>query len=1013
MSGIPKAGTEGTSGENTVDRRSAPALPFPVVGIGASAGGLEALQEFFLQMPDDPGAAFVVVQHLSPNYKSMMEELLSRHTVLPVCTVTDGMDVQVNTIYLIPPRKNMIIARGRLHLTEQPESAVLNLPIDIFLRSLAEDQSSGAAAVILSGTGSDGTRGIRAVKENGGIAMVQDDKSAKFNGMPRSSIATGAADFILPPAQLAEELLNYFRHPLVRRKSGGTTQLNTSEKHLQSIISYLREKTDVDFSHYKESTIIRRLEKRVSLNRFEHVDDYIRFLVSSSREAEILYHDLLIGVTRFFRDSDAFKVLREQIFPSLFERTTGGNSPRSSNELRIWVVGCSSGEEVYSLAIELYEFMLEREDLPSVKIFATDIDEKSLETAAAGIYPESIITDLDSGRTARFFSRVEQGFQIKEIIRSMVIFARHNILKDPPFSNIDLISCRNLLIYFKTETQRRTLAKFYTSLTDTGCLFLGSSESIGTLADGFQTIDAREKVFRKKPGRTIAHEDTFFSGQTYTGARNRFQLHSAESYYQPMRRRSTSFENLVDELLSEFIPPSVIVDSTDSVVHTIHNVSRFAALPPGQVSLNLMQMVPKELSVIVSSLLRRLRRSPEVRQLQFDTIALPQVLEPDQALSLLGKKLTDRKTNDEYIMISFVVSEIIRMDPGKLRGAKSGDSTGSTDILHPVNISLQYQEHIQELERELQHKSENLQAAVEELETSNEELQSSNEELIASNEELQSTNEELQSVNEELYTVNAELQSKIEELTELNTDMNNLMKTSQVGTLFLDSQLIIRKFNEVAAETTGLMNSDIGRPLKHLSFEQFYPEFKQEAAEVLELLRLREHEVLLKDGTWFLIRMVPYRTQQGAADGIVISFFNITSLKQSQQQVERGSELLHKVISCNPVPSVVVNTDGRLVFANEAAETLLDIKNGELGRKTFDDPVWQITDLEDKPIPSSSLPFSLILRTAEPVSDYRHYLVSSGKKMLISVNGTPMFEEAPDKKVSGAVFTLHRIGAEQ
>jgi two-component system CheB/CheR fusion protein len=847
-------------------------LDFPVVGIGASAGGLEALQDFFQKMPLNPGAAFIVIQHLSPDYKSLMDELLARYTKLKIMKVEDGMQVEINCIYLIPPKMNMTIFHGKLMLIEQSSERTLNLPIDIFFRSLAKDQERNAIGIILSGTGSDGTLGIRAIKEGGGIIMVQDDKSAKFDGMPKSSINTGIVDFILPPTKLAEALVSYIKHPFISKSEQIEEQISQDENQLSKVISILRESSGVDFSNYKENTIIRRLEKRISINRFELINDYVKFLHNNKRESHILFNEMLIGVTKFFRDEMAFEALSEKVLENILL-----NKKKSS--IRIWVTACSTGEEAYTTAILLKEIMGQHKIHKDVKIFATDIDENSLEFAGTGHYPESIASDVSPLLLSKYFSRKQDGYFVNESIRSMIIFAKHNILSDPPFSKLDLITCRNLLIYLKTDVQQRILSMFYHALAEDSFLFLGSSESLGNLTDGFTVVDTKAKIYKYKHG----FRTSFLDNYAYTSVTNGSKgLKNLSSYIQTTKPKSSNLSSVFDDLLSDFIPPSVLIDENYDVVHTIHDVSKFLSIPIGQMSLNLLKMLPKDMSLIISGLLRKAEKKSDV--VIFDNIQTKSLR--DNSVKISGRKVTDKKTNEIYFLISF---------------QEKSPEVLNTVSVQKIDINIQYQERIDELERDLQFKSESLQATVEELETSNEELQSSNEELIASNEELQSTNEELQSVNEELYTVNSEHIRKIEELTELNADVDNLLKNTNIGTLFLDEKLCIRKVNQVASKLTNIMDSDIGRPIKHFSFKNLIGNFYEILDEVYTTLRGKDIEVADFYGKQFLMKVMPYRTAENAVSGLVVIFVDIANLKKSQSDLQVASNELSLAIETGKI----------------------------------------------------------------------------------------------------------------
>ena len=897
--------TNQTPQQNSLAETSNSNLDFTVVGIGASAGGLEALQEFFKNMPEDPGVAFVIVQHLSPDYKSLMDELLARFTEMNIHRVSDGVKVEPDNIYLITPRVNMTIFNGKLFLTEQDSSRAMNMPIDIFMRSLAQDQGTNAIGVILSGTGSDGTLGIRSIKENGGMVIAQDDQSAKFDGMPRSTISTGMVDYILVPGEMPEALLNYVKHPFIQKTEKIENQISQDEDYLSKIIMIIRDVTGVDFSNYKESTIIRRIEKRISINRYDNIEDYVSFIASNKREVNILYKELLIGVTRFFRDHDSFERLKEKVIPELLKKEKG-------EPLRIWCVGCSTGEEAYSLAILFKEYQEEQKINRDVKLFATDIDRDSVEFAGVGLYPESIVSDVSAERLGRFFTRMEDGYKVNENIRNMVVFASHNVLKDPPFSKMDLISCRNMLIYLNSDVQQKILSMLYFSLNKEGYLFLGSSESVGEMSNGFQALDAKAKIYKYKAGYKPPVNEVF---RVPSGQKRQRDLKSVDTYYNKTKTQVPRLDSIFDDLLSEFVPPSVIIDENYTIVHTINNANKFLTIPQGQMSLNILNMLPAELGTMVSSLLRRARKNQQ--EVVYENIRLDGENSPEVSVS--GRMLTDKKTKEIYFILSFKEKE------------KEEQVTVETRKVETVDADSHYQERINELEKELQYNKENLQATVEELETSNEELQSSNEELIASNEELQSTNEELQSVNEELHTVNAEHQQKIEELTQLNNDMNNLLKNTNIGTLFIDNNLTIRKITEIAEKITHIRGSDIGRPVEHISTEHIYPGFIDDIKIVLDSLQTKEKEIKPDKNSWFLARIVPYRTAENAVDGVIITFIDITELKQSQYEVDVLNKRLEEAMRMGELAWWEWDYKANAVTFGDTKATVLGYKPDEIG----------------------------------------------------------------------------------
>ncbi|MBN2728661.1 MAG: PAS domain-containing protein [Bacteroidales bacterium] len=941
---------------------------YPIVGIGASAGGLEALEEFFKNLPNNPGAAFVIIQHLSPDYKSLMKELLQRYTNIPIHVASDGMNVECNHIYLIPPKMNMSIFNRKLQLSEQDKKRTLNLPIDIFFRSLAKDQHKNAIAIVLSGTGSDGALGIRDIKEFGGITMAQDDQSAKFDGMPKSSINTGVIDIISPPNTLAEELINYIKHPFVKTKEKIVQILEKNETGLDKIMAIIRENKGVDFSNYKESTIVRRLEKRMSINQFININDYVMFLTGNDKEIEILFNEMLIGVTRFFREEESFAKLKKDIFPKIFSAVD------KNSDIRLWVPGCSTGEEAYSLAIILNEYMHENKDIRSVKIFATDLDPSSIEFASTGIYPTNISTDLTPDRLVRFFINKENGYQIIEPIRNMIVFAKHNVLQDPPFSKINLISCRNLLIYFNNESQTKVLATFHLALKENGYMFLGSSESLGELSDAFYTLDSKNKIYSYKKGYTPTGILHFGTPKTH---RDTYHLKSINPYLTNTKNKPLVLEDIFDEILGDYFPPAVLTDSNYNIVHTIHNVNKYLQFPIGQMSINLLKMLNKDLSVIINGLIRRVDKSNT--PLTFDNVLKNEV----SSLSISCRKIIHKSSSEVYFLIAFIEKEQKNLIDESVK-IKSQD------------INKQYIERIDDLERELQHKSESLQATVEELETSNEELQSSNEELIASNEELQSTNEELQSVNEELYTVNAEHIKKIEEINELYSDLDNLLANTQSGTLFIDRKMHIRKVNNIASQLTKIIQQDIGRSIKQFALDNFYKGFNADIQHVFDTLDTIDREVLTVDGNWYLTRIKPYRTVENAVEGILITFVEISSLKNTQLENIDLNIRLKMALEVGEMTWWEWDIENDNIVSGNLRHELLGYRKSEIGDSFTE---WQkLIHPEDKSVVQSKLEEHLKGKTKNFSVEYRvkhkdgHYIfvLDKGSVVKKGKNGKAM-----------------------
>ncbi len=893
--------------------------PATVVGIGASAGGLESIEAFFKAMPVDSGMSFVVVQHLSPDYKSLMVELLSRKTEIPVHRAEDGMVVKPNHIYLIPPKKNLTIFHGKLLLEDQKQREGINLPVDIFLRSLAEDQGEHAVGVILSGTGSDGTRGVRAIKEWGGLVMVQDEASAKFDGMPRAAASTGVADFVLPPDEMPSQLVACLRHPYATRQERQQQSLS-DETGLTRLFSMLRAKTKVDFTFYKPSTITRRIERRIAVTQVADLDAYIRYAEQTPAEVSALYRELLIGVTSFFRDPEIMENIQEKVLPELFERASG-------RELRFWVAGCSTGEEAYTLAILAREVMEKMGFVRDIKIFATDIDRDAVATAGAGTYPESIAADLSPALLAKYFYNRGDRYLVARTIREMVVFAQHNLVKDPPFTRIDLVSCRNLLIYLQTNLQQRALEMFNFSLRPGGILLLGSSETVGDMEDCFEPVDRKSRIYRslgKSRTRTAVngleaapkHEDHLpvatagYVRQQRTGSREQDRM----------------VTRLLETLAASYVPLAAVVNEHLEVLYTLGDPSGIFTLPSGRAVYDISKMVNRELAIPLATGIQKVFRTGE--ELVYNNVRLRET-DTTRVMRLRLHLLPGRKSDDTLVVVFFE----------HIEDAHPLSENGTAEY----DLSEETSQRLQDLEQELQFTRENLQATIEELETSNEELQATNEELLASNEELQSTNEELQSTNEELYTVNTEYQNKIIELTEVRNDVDNLLSSSRIGTLILDEDLCIRRYSPQAAEVFHLVDSDIGRPLKHLSHKllEFNP--VERAFEVQRSERFFEQDVKTEDGKWHLVRILPYQIGPHTVSGIVFTLIDITPLREVSERLESARQTAADIVNHMPSGLFVydVRETGELILSsgNAAAEGITGVDIANCVGRRFED-LW-------------------------------------------------------------------------
>ena len=841
----------------SIDASSTASSEMVIVGVGASAGGLEALERLFTNLPDRTGMAFVVVQHLSPDFKSLMDELLARHTGMAIHQVTDGMTVERDSIYLIPPKKDMVVSGGRLRLTDKAPQRDLSLPIDHFFRSLAEDAGPRAIAIVLSGTGSDGSRGIRDVHAAGGLVIVQTPASAQFDGMPRSAQDTGVVDLMLAPEEMPHELVAQ----AARLRDGKIgASVAAVPDGAESIFTLLRNDFGIDFSYYKPNTVGRRIERRQALCRIDDLDAYVARLRDDAAERNALYGDLLIGVTRFFRDAEAFERIEREVLPAMLARRP------PDEELRAWVAGCATGEEAYSLAILIDEQLRLLPRRPKVKIFASDAHPKSLEAAAAGVYDKEKLASVTPSRLDRYFVRRPDGYHVASELRQMVVFTVHDVISDAPFTRLDLISCRNLLIYFQQPLQRRVLSLFHFALRTGGVLMLGPSEGPGDLADELEDIDAHWKIYRKR--RDV-----------------RLPPDLRQPLAMPLHLRAVPAAPTVsaapdlpyaayEHLLERYLPSGVLVTERRRLVHSFGDTSHLLALPKGRATTDVLDLVPPELRLALAAALQRATK--EGRSITHPAVRLA-VDGADLRVAMTVEPIFNRH--------SHLTNFFIALDTSPVTGVAAPLDAFSPGDDHGALAST--------LEAELHLARENLQATVEELETSNEELQTANEELVASNEELQSTNEELHSVNQELYTVNAEYQKKIQELTELTDDMDNLLRSTDVGTIFLDQQLCIRKFTPQIGRTFDLLPHDVGRRIDGFSHNVRYPDLIETLHRVLATGEKVETDVQDQHGNWFFLRVLPYESHAALA-GVVLSLIDIASLKHAESSMRRYADELER-----------------------------------------------------------------------------------------------------------------------
>jgi two-component system, chemotaxis family, CheB/CheR fusion protein len=879
-----------------------------VVGIGASAGGVKALQELFSNIPAKTDIAYVVILHLSPDHESQLSTVLQRCTNMLVTKVVEKVKIEANNVYVIPPNKNLLMVDGNLELSDLEEPRGQRAPIDHFFRTLAESYGSSAACVILSGVGADGTLGLQRIKEYGGLTIAQNPDEAEHGDMPRNAIKTGMTDYVLPVSQILETLISYLDNKdkfqsitedSSTLKTGNINQIDA----LVEALALLKTRTGHDFYNYKRGTLLRRIARRLQVNDVETIPEYIEILRENPTEIAKFLSDLLISVTNFFRDPDSFEVLEREIIPKLFEGKHG------DDQVRVWVAGCATGEEAYSLAMLLREYNSRLTQPVNIQIFATDINEEAINIARAGLYPETIIEDVSPERLKRFFVREQDKYRVKKDIRENVLFASHNLLRDPPFSRIDLITCRNLLIYLNREVQNKVLELFHFALHKRGYLFLGVSESADAMPGLFSTYDKKHRIFI----RNETH--TGMPTLPIKGAAER----KAFNAITPKIHKELPLGQLHQQLLEHYAPPSLLINEEYEIVHLSERVGHFLRLVGGEPSLNLMKIIHPNLRLETRSILFTAKQrgtSSEVRNVHVNIDG------EIKSINITAKPIQDPEAGRTYFLIMFDEMEVPKENINTVSESKGIET-------EPI---------IKQLEEELQKTKDQLRTTIEQYETSTEELKASNEELQAMNEELRSTTEELetskeelQAINEELTTVNQEMKSRIEEVSRVNSDLQNLMTSSDIGTIFLDRDLHIKRFTPNIQSLFNIISSDAGRPLTHLTHNLDYEALSQDAKTVLEKLNMIEREIRSKSDRWYLIRLLPYRTVEDKIDGVVLTFIDITERKRAGQALRESEENLKLLIECATDYAIfTLDLDGKINSWNAGAERTFGFTEAEI-----------------------------------------------------------------------------------
>jgi two-component system CheB/CheR fusion protein len=994
----PSPGEPGPSGKPETESPGQPSdangpaeKAFPIVGIGASAGGLAAFEAFFAGMPAgvDPGMAFILVQHLAPDHKSILAELIRRYTRMQVYEVEDGMRVEPNCAYIIPPNCDMALVNGSLQLLEALAPRGRHLPIDFFFRSLAEDQHERAVCIVLSGTGSDGTLGVRAIKGEGGMVMAQTPASTEYDGMPRNAIATGLVDYEMEPAAMATQLMAYASRAFNGSSKSSSDPTAKTQDGMMKVFVILRSLTGHDFSQYKPTTVHRRVERRLAVHRIESLELYVKFLESTPAEVEALFRDLLIGVTSFFRDPEAFQALETEVIPKLFDSRKDGAT------IRVWSPGCSTGEEAYSIAILLAERQAALRRNFMVQVFATDINGQSVSTARGGIYPASIAADMSPERLARFFTVLPDSgsYRIHKSIRDTVIFSEQDVIKDPPFSKLDLISCRNLMIYMSQELQRKLLPLFHYALNPGGFLFLGTSETVGEFGDLFACIDRRLKLYQLKTDPYSARRTAFNRAALFPATPSEVSFHRIAART-TVAQREPLRELTEQALLQHFAPAGSLVNVRGDILYLYGRTGLYLEPAPGESRVNNILRMARE------GLRHELEAALEAAASTKKIVRRPGLqVRTNGGFTAVNLAIRPVSTSPgappESLLYMVILESVPASDPGRVEHATAAaHSTG--EAAGPVTDA---EERISALTQQLTAKERYLQTATEELETSNEDLKSANEEMQSVNEELQSTNEEMEtakeelhSTNEELTTINNELQLKLADLSHANNDMANLLAGTDIGIVFVDHQLHVQRFTPAARLIINLIPADVGRPVNHIVSNLLaYDSLSADIKTVLDTLVPKEMEVQTKDEKWYTMRIRPYRTLENVIQGAVITFGEVTEIVRAREALRKAANEMFRlaVVVRDANDAITMQAlDGRTLAWNPGAVRMYGWNEAEALEMNVRDRIPE--QLREEALAQVSQ-----LSTAETLTPYAtQRLAKDGSIHSVSIISTALINEA-------------------
>ncbi|WP_431978592.1 CheR family methyltransferase [Pseudomonas fungipugnans] len=949
-------------------------LDFPVVGIGASAGGLQAIKLFFENMPQDNGMAFVIILHLSPDHKSIADKIIQESTKMPVLQVTETVPVEKNRVYVISPAQRLAMNEGNLEVCANDPQQGRHASIDLFFRDLAAVHRERAFCLVLSGSGSDGAVGLSRIKEHGGITMAQAPEDAEFDGMPRAAIDTRMVDLVLPVVEMPQKLLELWRNSqeitLPTRNDPELQDIATvsereaaiAEQTLHDILIQLRAGTGHDFKHYKRATVLRRIERRMQVTAQPDLKAYYHYLQNNPDETKALLGDMLIGVTNFFRDREAFEALERDVLPQLVSAAVSASG--ANEEIRIWSAGCSTGEEAYSLAILLNDQLQLDASKASLQVFATDIDERAISAGRAGLYPQAIITDVPPTRLRQYFVKEDEHYRIRKEIREKVLFAKHSLLSDPPFSQIDLIVCRNLLIYLDREVQREILQMFHFALRSGGFLFLGSSESADACHELFTAVDKRNRIFRAKTGAAN-------SRRTPTMPRGGYVRTNVAQQPPPNHvQRKLSFADIHQRALERTVPPSMIVDANADILHMSENAGRFLRYVGGELSRNLLTLILPELRLEIRTTLFQVQQTG----LTVMSRGVP-IKRQERAykVDLVAQPYKDEESDGEFILVIF---EEVEIDPC--------DVTTSTLLQTESLVLSNLERELQRTKLHLQDTIEQSEVSSEELKASNEEMQAINEELRSATEELETSKEELQSINEELLTVNYELKTKVEETDKINDYLTNLIASTDIATVFVDRSMRIKWFTPRATDIFSMLPVDTGRSLLDITHRLNYPNLTRDATQVFESLNMIEREVSSTDNHWYIARLLPYRSSEDHIDGTVLTFIDITKRRAAEEELRLGEERMRLVAeSTRDYAIITLDEQGLITSWNKGAELIFGYTKAEAEGAYYD----FIFSAEDRAagVPEAELQ---TVRTQGRTEDERWHLRKDGNLLFCSGEAT-------------------------